>query len=875
MFKNHKNHLFFGKKITNPTIRRVNSALQSKKFAVIYLGLSLLILLISVIFWSLLGARIQSGNADQIVNSLLFASRATFQHALLPSQHTFLLKWPIFYLVHIFGVTSTTLITFTILTTLLTVGLFVLILRSIEKRPLYLGTICLALASVLMLIPAQPYPGGLLPVNMAMIATRNLEYIVYLYALILLIKSPFLKSKKLWLSIGLMAILIASDKLFFTVSIGAALIAMVYYGFRNKLVLDNLVTKWLIVTIGGFVGSTIILWLIAAAHITRFSNQSIGPYGLVTSIHNALLAIFYSITGVLTNLGANPASSTTIIRSMPKSFIHSLFSPGIIGYIINILILILGLFIILKLTRNSLTERKNRWKKDKTPDYRLAVMLAWTSLATIAAFIATNHAYSVDSRYLTIVLFTIFVAIASFSANKKLQPEVLVTIGIALIIAMLSGSTVAMSSYRADKQALSEVNGRNQTIAQALKAHKVDTLVGDYWRVIPTKLLLSGSQTITPLSSCTVPRQDLSSSLWQPNLHKVSFAYLLSLSGGNLTNYSNCTINQVTATYGRPNSSALIKGTLANPQELLLFYDNGIPKTIIKNVSKAEYNAPILPINISNLPDITCNHPTVMNIVAHEDDDLLFMNPDIIHELGQGYCERTIYITAGDAGEGAFYYLSRQKGSEAAYSEMLGSHAPWVDKIVQLANNEYVTIASPKGNTQVSLVFMHLPDGGIQNTGFESTSFETISKLYHGNIKTITSVDNQSIYTLPSLENSLISLMTLFTPAEIRTQSTYSGSNTAIKDHPDHNTVGAIVTISALQYNTNVYGNLTNIPVEYYEGYPMRLSPANVSGQDLLLKEDAYIAYGAFDPSTCASIAGCNQIPTYSSYLQRQYQMPY
>jgi LmbE family N-acetylglucosaminyl deacetylase len=859
---------------TKLVTRKVKKPVWKDKLAWVYLGTALFILLISVVFWSLLGAKIQSGNADQIVNSLLFANRATFAHALLPSQHSFLLKWPIFYLIHLFGVTSSTLITFTILTVVLTVGLFVLILCSIEKRPLYLGTICLAMASVLMLIPVQPYAGGLLPVNMAMIATRNLEYIVYIYAVILLIKSPFIKSKKFWLSIGLMSILIASDKLFFTVSVGAALLAMFYYAFRNKVIMDNLVAKWLIVTVSGFIGSAIILWLIVSAHITHFSNQTVGPYGLVTSLHSVLLAVFYGISGAITNLGANPASSTTIIHSMPASLVHHFFSLGIIGYVVNIGVVLLGICIFIWEIRHSLTAKIKKSKENSEHDYRLAVILGWTTLATFAAFIVTNHTYSVDSRYLTIVFFTIFVAITSYSKTKKLRPEVLVVVGGVLLIGIISGSTVALSSYNSDKQAMSDVNVRDHTIAQALKVRKVDTLVGDYWRVIPTKLGLSSNQTVTPLLSCEEPRQGLSSSLWQPNLHKVSFAYLLSLSGGNLTNYPNCSINQVTATYGRPNSSILIKGTLTNPQELLLFYDNGISKSAATSLSTITADAVILPTQISSLPAITCNHPTIMNIVAHQDDDLLFMNPDIIHELNQGYCERSVYITAGDAGEGIFYYISRQKGSEAAYAQMLHIPDVWIEKIIQLAPNEYVTMASPKNNTKVTLVFFRLPDGGLENTGFAPTGFQTITRLFKGNIKSINSVDGQSSYTLPNLENALINLMTFFTPAEIRTQSTYNGDSTPIKDHPDHNTVGAIVTIAAGQYNNDIYGNLTSIPIEYYEGYPIRLRPANVFGNDLLLKEEAFITYGALDQGTCSTIAQCSAIATLSSYLQRQYQMP-
>src|SRR5215475_11483965 len=40
-----------------------------------------------------------------------------------------------------------------------------------------------------------------------------------------------------------------------------------------------------------------------------------------------------------------------------------------------------------------------------------------------------------------------------------------------------------------------------------------------------------------------------------------------------------------------------------------------------------------------------------MNIVAHEDDDLLFLSPDLIHDIQSGRCVRTIFVTAGDAGD--------------------------------------------------------------------------------------------------------------------------------------------------------------------------------------------------------------------------------
>ena len=170
---------------------------------------------------------------------------------------------------------------------------------------------------------------------------------------------------------------------------------------------------------------------------------------------------------------------------------------------------------------------------------------------------------------------------------------------------------------------------------------------------------------------------------------------------------------------------------------------------------------------------------------------------------------------------------------------------------------------------------MHLPDGGIQGQGFKLNNFQSIDKLYGGSIKTITTVDSQSVYTTDSLESALTNLMLFFGPSEIRTQSTYSGGKGPITDHPDHNTVGRLATVAAENYNQNQYANLTAIPVKYYEGYPIRDNPVNLSGVELNEKEAAFLAYSVYDGSTCASLNLCEEIPTYWGYLHRQYTLPY
>jgi len=67
-------------------------------------------------------------NADQLVNSYLFDNLKTFHGAQWPDQHTFLLKWPLFIAVQLFGATPSAFASLTVATVLLTVSLLALVM---------------------------------------------------------------------------------------------------------------------------------------------------------------------------------------------------------------------------------------------------------------------------------------------------------------------------------------------------------------------------------------------------------------------------------------------------------------------------------------------------------------------------------------------------------------------------------------------------------------------------------------------------------------------------------------------------------------------------------------------------------------------------
>ena len=829
-----------------------------------------LILLISTSVWTILGAKYNLNNADHLVNAQLFENFSVFNQSILPGAHTFLLKWPVFLAIRLLGANPFAYFILTYIIVLLTVGSLAYIIYRIDRRPYVFPTIWLALASVLMMIPIAPYAGALLPVGMAMIATRNIEYILFIVSILLLLKDRSLKSKWFWLGTLLLSILIVSDKLFMILAIGSAVLGLLIYAKAGNWKLTSFNIDWLssalFAVIFGF--GWIFLFSLGLVNISNESSSS--PYNIITSVKDLFLGSFYALSGLFTNFGANPGTGTIFLSKYPKVFIDNFFSIGLLAYLTNALIAIAGLALSYKLVLLSFNKKvASRLTKNIFSVLSIALLLA--SLTALLSFMFTKHYYVVDARYLGIALFAVFIASTTYIARmKQLNNSYLTLIGFIFILSTLFGAIYQLQGFSSYYDQVSVINNRSRAIAQILANHRVNYLVGDYWRVVPAKLASANQVNISPLQTCTQSRDVLTSKKWQPDLRNRSFAYLLSVDGGNLTDFPNCTLKQIINVYGKPNSSVLVDGTISNPKEYLLFYDRGINKSS-KNFDSQDVRENIIkPLTVKDLGNTTCSYPSTLNIVAHQDDDLLFMNPDILNSIKQGNCVRTIYVTAGDSGSGKYYYLSRQKGAQAAYSEMLGIKDDWTQNVVKLDNNQYVTISQPKVNKKVSLVFLNLPDGNLRGEGFPASDHQSLAKLSNGRAKLLISLDGQSSYTRDQLIDTLEQLMSLYQPTSIRTQAIDVGSN--YHDHSDHVSVGNFAKQAYKNYELKQFGDQVKIPIVFYVGYPTHELEANVSGDELTQKQAAFLAYAKYDGSVCSSLEECLQTPTYGSYLSRQYQ---
>ena len=231
-----------------------------------------------------------------------------------------------------------------------------------------------------------------------------------------------------------------------------------------------------------------------------------------------------------------------------------------------------------------------------------------------------------------------------------------------------------------------------------------------------------------------------------------------------------------------------------------------------------------------------------VQIIAHQDDDLLFQSPDILRDVDQQRCVRTVYITAGDGGYEDDYWESREEGAEAAWADMAGVDNDWDASTISLAGKT-AQLRTLSDSPNVSLIFMRLPDGFPLGTGSSRHGNQSLYRLLTGAISSISSIDGKASYTTSTLRSALLAAVEDKDFTWIRTQDfvTYYGGD---QDHYDHHSA-AFLGVDTM----NGYDN--DVILSGYLGYGDFVNngrwPQNISGTDLDRKESAFDAYSNYD----------------------------
>jgi LmbE family N-acetylglucosaminyl deacetylase len=250
-----------------------------------------------------------------------------------------------------------------------------------------------------------------------------------------------------------------------------------------------------------------------------------------------------------------------------------------------------------------------------------------------------------------------------------------------------------------------------------------------------------------------------------------------------------------------------------------------------------------------------------LSLAAHADDVLLFMNPDVSTDIKKGNLVRSVVLTAGDHGLGSKYWQSREAGMLVAFAHMAGVGSFW-NASTLTANGHVLGVQTLASRPKISVIFMRLPDGDSDGSGFALDNNESLETLWTGSLSNIHTVDASTSYTKQDLIDTVTSIMVGYQPDIVRTQD-YVGAY-GHGDHSDHYTT-AYLTQAASQ----AYGSANQKLVGYW-GYPTAFQPANVSGRPLMSKYNTFLAYAAYDlqvPHTRPKI----KRTYYGAWLARQY----
>ncbi|QIM20734.1 hypothetical protein G7075_05540 [Phycicoccus sp. HDW14] len=248
-----------------------------------------------------------------------------------------------------------------------------------------------------------------------------------------------------------------------------------------------------------------------------------------------------------------------------------------------------------------------------------------------------------------------------------------------------------------------------------------------------------------------------------------------------------------------------------------------------------------------------------MDVVAHQDDDLLFIYSPTASDVAAGRCVTTVYLTAGDDGLGRSYWEGREAGAMAAYAGMAGVGNTWTTTRMRTASGQ-VVLSQALDGTHVRLVFLRLPAGSPRGRAVHH--HECLSRLRAGTGPVVHAVDGTASYSSASLRATLTGLMTTFHPGVVRTLD-YTDP-TGDGDHTDHHNV-AYYTYEAQRAYTVPHR------VEGFRGYPMGRLPANQPEAVDARKLATFLAYAAHDSHVCQSAAACRDDRRYGSWLRRTY----
>jgi LmbE family N-acetylglucosaminyl deacetylase len=229
----------------------------------------------------------------------------------------------------------------------------------------------------------------------------------------------------------------------------------------------------------------------------------------------------------------------------------------------------------------------------------------------------------------------------------------------------------------------------------------------------------------------------------------------------------------------------------------------------------------------------------MMQVVAHQDDDLLFMNPDVARDIHAGMAMVTVYVTAGQksgmGGTESERAMNRQRGAQNAYAEMAGvsdgdsgSQREW-DYDTWTIGDRTVERYTLRARPDIKLIFMGLRDGELDDV------------WKGGTVQSVVPWGSRLVpvsYDHPAVVKVLTAIMNSVHPTVLRAQDTAPVSF----DHRDH--------VAAAKFAGEASAGYHDPHVEVsYRDYGIAGSPPNLPDRSAAEKLRYFTTYRGPDGS--------------------------
>ncbi|MFD1539948.1 PIG-L family deacetylase [Nonomuraea guangzhouensis] len=231
-----------------------------------------------------------------------------------------------------------------------------------------------------------------------------------------------------------------------------------------------------------------------------------------------------------------------------------------------------------------------------------------------------------------------------------------------------------------------------------------------------------------------------------------------------------------------------------------------------------------------------------VQVVAHPDDDLLFMSPDLYGGVRGERPSVTVYLTAGEGTAGLddhhdpyVYAQDRVEGLRAAYAHLAGVRNAWRSTMMT-AGRLSVQVDSLVERPRVMLIYAGLPDGGDPRV---DGGRDALTRLWAGQscVRLFGGADRPCVHR-EDVVRLLRAIYRKYHANVVRTLDPAPPPRCRMCDHPDHVASARFAAAAAEGEQVRLVA---------YRGYPMTVWAPNVPRRMRELKREIFGIYRSHD----------------------------